>query len=147
MIWGRGRRCKALAARFVATVNAHDAEGLRDLVTEDFTNIDSWREGIVGRETAIAGAHLLFEADPGLKLDVESMSFSDPYVLMRGWVESANPEVGRRRAVWRATCEGGRIAEWQVWTEGRPPPPLNRTYNPEATVDLSARAPDAPPLD
>ena len=143
MLWGRGRKCKALAARFVAAVNAHDADALAPLLTEDFVNIDSWREGVIGRETAIAGARMLFAADPGLRLDVETMSFSDPYVLMRGWVESANLAVGRRRAVWRARCEGGLIAEWQAWAEGSPPP-LNRTFNPQATIDMSDRAPGVP---
>ena len=143
MLWGRGRKCKALAARFVAAVNAHDADALSRLVTEDFTNIDSWREGIVGRETAIAGAKMLFAADPGLRLDVEMTSFSDPYVLMRGWVESANPDVGRRRAVWRARCADGLIAEWQAWAEG-PVPSLNRTYNPQASLDMTDRASETP---
>jgi hypothetical protein len=143
MLWSRGRKCKALAAQFVAAVNAHDADAIGGLVTEDFVNIDSWREGIVGRDTAVAGARMLFAADPGLRLDVESTSFSDPYVLMRGWVDSANPDVGRRRAVWRARCEDGLIAEWQAWAEGGPPR-LNRSYNPGATIDMSDRASETP---
>lgn len=143
MLWGRGRKCKALAERFVAAVNAHDADLLAPLLTEDFVNIDSWREGVVGRDTAIAGARMLFEADPGLRLEVETIGFSDPFVLMRGWVESANPAVGRRRAVWRARCEDGLIAEWQAWAEGSPPP-LNRSFNPDAVVDMSDRASESP---
>lgn len=143
MLWNRGRKCKALATRFVAAVNAHDADALGELITEDFANIDSWREGVIGRETALAGARLLFAADPGLHIEVESMGFRDPYVLMRGWVDSANPEVGRRRAVWRARCDGGLIAEWQSWAEGNPPP-LNRAFNPADTVDMSDRAPEKP---
>lgn len=143
MLWGRGRKCKALAARFIAAVNAHDADAIGTLVTQDFVNIDSWREGIVGRDVAVAGARMLFAADPGLRLDVETMEFSDPYVLMRGWVESANAQVGRRRAVWRARCEDGLIAEWQAWAEGSPPR-LNRTYNPAATIDMSGQAPETP---
>jgi hypothetical protein len=143
MLWGRGRKCKALATRFVAAINAHNADAIGALVTQDFVNIDSWREGVVGRDVAVAGARILFAADPGLRLDVETLEFSDPYVLMRGWVESANPQVGRRRAVWRARCEDGLIAEWQAWAEGAPPP-LNRTYNPAATIDMSGRAPETP---
>lgn len=143
MLWGRGRKYKALAARFVAAINAHDADALAGLITDDFTNIDSWREGVIGRDPAIAGARVMFAADPGLRLDVESMSFSDPYVLLRGWVESSLPDVGRRRAVWRARCEDGLIAEWQAWAEGNPPP-LNRMYNAKATVDMSHRSPAEP---
>jgi ketosteroid isomerase-like protein len=143
MLWGRGQKCKALAARFVAAVNAHDPDRMSALVTEDFTYIDSWREGVTGRERVIEGARMLFASDPGFAIEVESASYSDPFALMRGWVNSANPEVGRRRAVWRARCEEGRIAEWQAWAEGAPPP-LNRTFSPEATVDMSDRAPEAP---
>lgn len=143
MLWGRGRKSKALAARFVAAVNAQDIDALSGLMTDDFTNIDSWREGVVGRETAIAGAKAMFAMDPGLRMDVESTSFSDPYVLLRGWVNSGNPAVGRRRAVWRARCEDGLIAEWQSWAEGSPPS-LNRLYSPNTPIDMSDRAPEHP---
>jgi ketosteroid isomerase-like protein len=145
MVWGRGRKCKALAARFVAAVNAHDAGALANVITDDFTIIDSWREGVVGRENAMAGARIMFASDPGLRLDVEAVSYADPYVLMRGWVQSAHADVGRRRAVWRARCEDGRIAEWQAWAEGSPPH-FSRTYSPETTVDLSDRAADVPDM-
>lgn len=143
MLWGRGRKCKALAARFVAAVNAQDVDALSGLMTADFTNIDSWREGVVGRDTAIAGARAMFAMDPGLRMDIESSSFSDPYVLMRGWVNSGNPAVGRRRAVWRARCEGGLVAEWQSWAEGSVPA-LNRLYSPKPPVDMRDRAPENP---
>ena len=143
MLWGRGIKCKALAARFVAAVNAHDADALRNLVTEDFTYIDSWREGVSGRDRVIEGSRQLFASDPGFSIEVETASYSEPFALMRGWVNSANPEVGRRRAVWRARCEDGRIAEWQAWAEGVPPP-LNRTFSPDAAVDMSDRAPESP---
>ncbi len=143
MLWGRGIKCKALAARFVAAVNAHDADALGDLVTDDFTYIDSWREGVTGRDRVVEGSRQLFLADPGFRIEVESASYSDPFALLRGWVNSANPDVGRRRAVWRARCQNGRIAEWQAWAEGRPPP-LNRTFSPEATIDMSDRAPEVP---
>lgn len=143
MLWSRGRKCKALVARFVAAVNAHDADAMAPLVTPDFTYIDSWREGVVGRDKVIPGARVMFAADPGFKLEVESMSFSEPFVLMRGWVESSLPAVGRRRAVWRARCEDGLIAEWQAWAEGGPPR-MSRTFSPDHAEDLSARAPELP---
>ena len=140
---GRSQKSKALVARFVAATNAHDAEAMRALVSEDFTYIDSWREGVTGRDKVILGAERLFEADPGFNIEVESVSFSDPFVLMRGWANSSVPAFGRRRAVWRARCEDGRVCEWQSWAEGGPPA-MNRTYSPEATEDMSDRA-SAPP--
>ncbi len=143
MLWSRGRKCKALVARFVAAANAHDADAMAGLVTADFAYIDSWREGVTGRDKVIAGARVMFAADPGFRIEVESMSFSDPFVLMRGWVESSLPAVGRRRAVWRARCEDGLIAEWQAWAEGGPPR-MSRTFSPSAVQDFSNRAPEHP---
>lgn len=143
MLWGRGRKCKALAARFVAAVNAHDVDAMGAFVTEDFTYIDSWREGVTGRDLFIAGSQALFSADPGFHIEVESSSFSDPFVLMRGWVSSDNPDIGRRRAVWRARCDGKQLGEWQSWAEGSPPS-LSRALAPGHVVDMSSRAPESP---
>ena len=143
MLWGRGQKCKALAARFVAAANAHDADAIGELVTEDFTYIDSWREGVTGRKTFVEGSRALFAADPGFRIEVETTSFSDPFVLMRGWVQSDNPGVGRRRAVWRARCDGRLIGEWQSWAEGAPPA-LSRALAPNKAVDMSDRAPEEP---
>jgi hypothetical protein len=142
MLWGRVRKSKTLVSRFVAAVNAHDVDAMRALVTPDYTYIDSWREGVTGRDAVMAGAKRLFEADPGFRVEVEAMSFSDPYVLMRGWACSDIPAFGRRRAVWRARCENGLISEWQSWAEGGPPA-MSRTYSPEDAQDLSGRAGDA----
>lgn len=143
MLWGRGRKCKTLAARFVAAVNAHDVDAMAKFVTEDFTYIDSWREGVTGRGLVMAGSRALFTADPGFHIEVESTSFNDPFVLMRGWVSSDNPEVGRRRAVWRARCDEGLIGEWQSWAEGSPPS-LSRALAPADAIDMSGRAPERP---
>lgn len=143
MLWNRGRKCKALAARFVAAVNAHDARAMGALVIDDFTYIDSWREGVTGRELVMAGCRALFAADPGFHIEVESSSFSDPYVLMRGWVSSDNPAIGRRRAVWRARCDGMQIGEWQSWADGSPPV-LSRALAPDKAIDMSHRAPKRP---
>ncbi|MCT2558380.1 nuclear transport factor 2 family protein [Tsuneonella sp. YG55] len=143
MPWGRSQKSKALVARFVAATNAHDIAAMRELVSEDFTYIDSWREGVTGRDTVMLGVERLFDADPGFRVEVETVSFSDPFVLMRGWANSALPAFGRRRAVWRARCESGFISEWQSWAEGGPPA-MNRTYSPEAS-QLMADRDGAPP--
>ena len=137
MFWGRSRKSKTLLARFVAATNAHDVEAMADLVSDDYTYIDSWREGVSGRDLVMDGARRMFAADPGFQIEVESSSFSDPFVLMRGWTNSSLPEIGRRRAVWRARCENGLISEWQSWAEGGPPP-LNRTYSPSDAIQSGA---------
>lgn len=144
MVWGRSRRDKATAQRFVEAVNAHDLNALGQLMTDDFAYIDSWREGIVGRDKALAAVGVLFATDPEFGIDVERSSFRDPHVLMSGTVSSI--QFGdKRRAVWRALCEGNCLAEWQSWAEGGPPP-MSRTLAPDAARDLSDRAADKPDI-
>lgn len=142
MLWGRSRRDQEVASRFVAAVNAHDVEALGSLITDDFAYIDSWREGVVGRDKVLAAVRVLFANDPQFGIAVERSSYRDPHVLMSGTVSSV--QFGdNRRAVWRARCEGDRLAEWQSWAEGRPPP-MTRTIAPDAVRDLSDRAEDKP---
>jgi hypothetical protein len=142
MIWGRSRKDREVAGRFVAAVNAHDLAALGDLMTDDFAYIDSWREGIVGRDKVLAAVGVLFATDPDFGIEVERTSFRAPHVMMSGTVSSM--QFGEaRRAVWRARCEGGRLAEWQSWAEGGPPP-MSRTLAPGAVRDLSDRAEDKP---
>lgn len=142
MFRGRAYKHKALVARFVEAINAHDAEALEPMMTEDFAYIDSWREGVVGREPVIAGIRVLFASDPEFGVSVEKTSYRAPHVLMSGTVSSARFGESRR-AVWRVRCEGDRVAEWQSWAEGGPPP-MSRMLAPQAARDLSERATDKP---
>lgn len=142
MVWGRARKDKATAERFVAAVNAHDLDALGALMTDDFAYIDSWREGIVGRDNVLAAVAVLFAADKGFGIEVERKFYRAPHVLMSGKVISMQ-FADKRRAVWRARCDGDRLAEWQSWAEGGPPP-LARTLAPEHARDMSDRATDPP---
>lgn len=142
MFWGRSRRGKALVERFVAALNAHDAATLEALMTEDFTYIDSWREGVTGREIALAAFKALDAADPDFGIEIETMDWRDPHVLMSGRVNSRQFGQGRR-AVWQLRIRGEQIAEYQSWAEGGPPP-MSRSLMPDQAIDLSARAADKP---
>jgi ketosteroid isomerase-like protein len=142
MGWGRARKDKATALRMVAAINAHDPEAVGAIVAEDAVYIDSWREGVAGRENIVAGVRVLFAIDPAFAMEVEKISYKAPYVLMRGKVISSRPQVGRR-AVWRARCEGGKLLEWQAWAEGKPPR-MVRPLLPDRVVDMSERAGERP---
>jgi hypothetical protein len=141
-MWGRGNKAKAIARRFVTALNAHDSDGLEALMSEDFAYIDSWREGVVGRDKVIAAVRGLFAVDPVFGVEVERMSYRDPHVLMSGLITSKQFGEGRR-AVWRAKCDGDRLSEWQSWAEGGPPP-MSRALAPGEARDLSDRATDKP---
>lgn len=142
MLWGRSRRDKALVERFVAALNAHDAATLEALMTEDFTYIDSWREGVIGRDAALAAFRSLATADPEFGVEIDRMDWRDPHVLMTGRVNSRQFGQGRR-AVWQVLVRGDRIAEYQSWAEGGPPP-MSRSLSPANATDLSERAAEKP---
>lgn len=142
MLWGRSRRDKALVERFVAALNAHDADTLEALLTEDFTYIDSWREGVTGRDKVMAAFRSLLQVDPDFGIEVDRMDWREPHVLMTGRVNSR--QFGpKRRAVWQVLVRGDRIAEYQAWAEGGPPP-MSRMLSPEHARSMAERAADKP---
>ena len=145
MQWGRSRRNKALVERFVAAINAHDVDAVESLITEDFTYIDSWREGVSGRDRVIAGLRQLVAIDQEFGIEVDRMDWRDPHVLMSGRVNSAQFGSGRR-AVWQLLVRDGQVAEYQAWAEGGPPP-MSRMLSPDHARDMAARASEKPNLE
>jgi hypothetical protein len=144
MFGGRARREKALVKRFVAAVNAHDPDLVEPLLTEDFTYIDSWREGVTGRDRVMEALRALIRIDPDFGIEVDTMDWRDPHVLMTGRVNSRQFGSGRR-AVWQITTRGGRISEYQAWAEGGPPP-MSRMLAPGHVRDMTDRAAEKPEI-
>ena len=145
MWWGRSRRDRKVVERFVAALNAHDLATLESLATEDFTYIDSWREGVTGRDIVLAAMKLLLQNDRQFGIEVDRMDWRDPHVLMTGRVNSREFGMGRR-AVWQVLVRDGRVAEYQAWAEGGPPP-MSRMLAPNRAVNMAARAAPKPELD
>lgn len=141
-MWGRANKTKACTQRFVEALNSHDLDAMAALMTEDFCYIDSWREGVEGREAVLAGLSSLFEGDPGFCIEVEQITYRTPHVLMSGRITSARFG-DNRRAVWRVTCDGERLSQWQSWADGGPPP-MSRALNPREARDMSHRSVDRP---
>ncbi len=144
MMWGRSRHDKALAERFVAAFNTHDVDGLAAMMAEDFIYIDSWREGVTGRDRVLAAVRALIATDPEFGIDVESYDWRDPHVLMAGRVRSR--AFGDRRALWQLRIVNGQVAEYQAWAEGGPPP-LMRMLAPAHVEDMARRAAEKPQLE
>lgn len=142
MLWGRSRREKALIERFVAALNAHDIDTLESLLTVDFTYIDSWREGVTGRDRVIAALRSLILIDPEFGMEVDRMDWREPHMLMTGRVNSRQFGWGRR-AVWQVLVRDGKVAEYQAWAEGGPPP-MSRMMSPGHVRDMASRAAEKP---
>lgn len=131
--------------RFVAALNAHDADAIEPLLAEDFTYIDSWREGVTGRTKVVAALRSLLLIDPDFSIEVDRMDWRDPHVLMTGRVNSR--QFGpNRRAVWQVLVRDGKMAEYQAWAEGGPPP-MSRTLSPQHTRSMAERAAEKPELE
>lgn len=121
MKWGRSRREKALVERFVVALNAHDIATLGSLMSDDFTYIDSWRESVSGRDRILDAFRAVIAADPDLGIEVDSMDWREPHVLMTGRIRSHL--IGANgRAVWQVRVDDGKITEYQAWSEGGQPP-------------------------
>ena len=145
MMWGRSRRDKAIVERFVAALNAHDVAGLAALMSEDFTYIDSWREGVSGRDKVLAALKPLIAMDPDFGIEVDRFDWRDPHVLMTGRVNSRQFGSGRR-AVWQVTVRDGLVAQYQAWAEGGPPP-LSRMLAPGDVRSMADEAGEKPELE
>lgn len=144
MLWGQSRRSKALVERFVAAFNAHDVDAMRPMLAEDFTYIDSWREGVTGRDRVLEALRGLVAVDPEFGMEVDRMDWREPHVLMTGRVNSRSFGMGRR-AVWQVLPRDGLIAEFQAWAEGGPPP-MSRMLAPEHARSMADRAAEKPQL-
>jgi len=137
MLWGRSRREKALVERFVAALNAHDLSTLEALMSDDFTYIDSWREGVSGRTKVLPALRVLFDLDSQFGIEVDCYDWRDPHVLMTGRVNSRQFGIGRR-AVWQVLVRDGKVAG---------PPPMSRLLAPGVASDMAARASVRPVLE
>lgn len=124
-------------------LNAHDIAALEKFMSDDFTYIDSWREGVTGRDIIIGALRRLIEQDPGFGIEVESYHWREPHVLMSGHVKSSL--FGSPRAVWQLTIRDGKVSEYQAWAEGGPPP-MSRMLVPDRVTDMAARAYEKPQL-
>lgn len=145
MKWGRVNRAKAVVQRFLDALEARDLDSLALLLTEDFTYIDSWREGVTGRDRVLSALATLFEMDPDFGIEVDRMDWRDPHVLMTGRVNSRSFGMGRR-AVWQVLVCDGRVAQYQAWAEGGPPP-MSRMLAPDHAKDMGARADERPTIE
>lgn len=142
MHWGRASKAKKIVQRFVDALQARDLTAIEAILSEDFTYIDSWREGVSGRDRVLPALRTLFEMDPDFGIEIDTMDWREPHVLMTGRVNSRSFGMGRR-AVWQVLVREGRVAQYQAWAEGGPPP-MSRMLAPDHAMDMTDRAQERP---
>jgi uncharacterized protein (TIGR02246 family) len=114
--------------QWVQAINAHDAGGLAELMTEDHEFTDGLGARVVGRAAMVEGWVAYFSQVPDYLIEIEDQLVSGDVVGLFGWasgtcaVEGNLPAANRWRipAAWRALARQGRIARWQVFCDNQP---------------------------
>jgi len=110
---------------FIDRINAHDVDGLAELMTDDHRFIDAHGNEVVGREKMTAGWRGYFEWFPVYAIDVDEIFEQGDTFAMFGFARGSfkgKPESAwRLPAAWKAIVKDGRVALWQVFADTKIP--------------------------
>ena len=115
---------------FIDRINAHDVEGLAELMSDDHTFIDAHGNEVVGREKMSAGWRGYFEWFPDYYIEVNDVFEGDvsdrgqTFALLGfagGSFKGKQSECWRLPAAWKASVEHGRVTLWQVFADTKIP--------------------------
>jgi ketosteroid isomerase-like protein len=110
---------------FIDCINTHDVDGLAGLMSDDHTFIDAHGNGIVGRETMVAGWRGYFDWFPDYYIEVTDVFENDDtfamFGLAGGSFKGKESEAWRLPAAWKAIVKDGRVALWQVFADTKIP--------------------------
>jgi uncharacterized protein (TIGR02246 family) len=109
-----------VALQFVEKINARDASGLSELMTEDFVFVDYEGEVYEGREMMKDGFAEYFENFPEYKIHVQKICVSGGDVAFVASTTGSHvpPELEvNETLVFIARFEGGLVAEWRIYTD------------------------------
>jgi ketosteroid isomerase-like protein len=110
---------------FIDRINAHEVEGLGELMSENHTFIDAHGNKVTGREKMIAGWRGYFEWFPDYYIEV-SLTFEDGEAFamfgFAGGSFKGKPDASwRLPAAWKAIVKDGRVSLWQVYADTKIP--------------------------
>ncbi len=128
---------------FIDRINAHDVEGLAELMSDDHTFIDAHGNQVSGKKKMTAGwrgyfewfpdycieVNEVFEENDALGSDeasgvVEARENGETFALFGfagGSFKGKQSERWRLPAAWKASVKDGRVALWQVFADTKIP--------------------------
>lgn len=109
-----------VAKRYVAALNARDADAMIALLHPDPVFVDSRGYCIEGYEDSVDGVRALLDLDAGFRMHVDSYALHHGDVLMRGETEADDPRLAHD-TLWLAKVEDGRIRYWQSFGDSNSP--------------------------
>ena len=129
----------AAAQAFVKQINAHRAEGLAALMTDDHRFVDALGASWQGREVMREGWKGYFGWFPDYKIRVTELIEDGDTVAMFGTAEgtyAADGKLAKKNhwkipAAWKAVVRGGRIAEWRVYCDNDPARRIMAAHKPQ----------------
>jgi ketosteroid isomerase-like protein len=111
---------------FIRSINARDARGLGELMSDDHRFIDALGNEVVGKEKMVPGWRGYFEWFPDYWIEVNEVlageaSAGEQTFAMFGFAGGSfkgNSDASWRiPAAWKAIVKDGRISLWQVFAD------------------------------
>jgi ketosteroid isomerase-like protein len=111
---------------FISSINARDADGLGELMSDDHRFIDALGNEVQGKEKMIAGWRGYFEWFPDYWIEVnevfagEAAAAEQTFAMFGfagGSFKGNSNRSWRIPAAWRAIVKDGRISLWQVFAD------------------------------
>ncbi|GEM_PF-478677 len=115
---------------FIRSINAHDVEGLGELMSEGHVFIDAHGNEVQGRKKMIAGWRGYFEWFPDYWIEVKEVFASETlegaqtfamFGLAGGSFKGNSGASWRLPAAWKAIVKDGRVVLWQVFADTKIP--------------------------
>jgi ketosteroid isomerase-like protein len=116
---------KEVVLAFIERINAHDVDGLAELMSDDHTFIDAHGNPISGKEKMIAGWRGYFEWFPDYYIEVTDVFEDEDKLALFGFAggtfKNKEGESWRLPAAWKAIMKDGRVTLWQVFVDTKIP--------------------------
>jgi ketosteroid isomerase-like protein len=110
---------------FIDRINAHDAEGLGEFMSDDHTFIDAHGNQVSGREKMIPGWRGYFAWFPDYYIEVTDVFEDGDQLALFGFAggsfQGKQTESWRLPAAWKAEVKDGRVTLWQVFADTKIP--------------------------
>jgi ketosteroid isomerase-like protein len=124
----RFRAPTTIVLRFIELINAHDVDGLVDLLASDHRFVDSLGGVFEGRETLRNGWRSYLRMVPDYSIEVERIIADGSDVVVLGTARGTYSRDGIQRlgdpwatpGAWMGRVKRGHITEWRVYADNEP---------------------------
>ena len=122
-------RAKEIVLRFIELINAHDVDGLYDLMTEDHKFVDALGETVQGRDLMRGAWKMYFRMAPDYHISCDEMIGEGNVVAAFSVAGGTYSQDGKKLPVenrWqapvalRAEINSDFVAEWRVYVDNEP---------------------------